>query len=211
MKNLSYAVLATALILVSACFASHAADRQSGVAVARRMEVDVVINNTTANGNSWGGVPGALIVPGTSAMINLPSLAPSAVLCVMTRQKEKSCYGRRFNGDRRVHSPCAHSFDCSWSSIRMPEQPFALLILDEHMTGDKLVDVVLLGDRPLGENNPVRQQLDTAAREAAAELAPTILPWEMSRRQRAFQFFPLQSCLEGCSLRQSKIVIFMDD
>ena len=188
---------------------SVAATSEAEAAAGRQMEVDVTVDQTTVNGAPWHGMNGALLFHNIPLMPNMPTYAPSPILCIVTPDGQPDCHGRMVNG--QLHSACAQSNDCEWPNVRIPEGIFAMIFLTQgSIVGNKLVDVVVVTDRRLPHDDPDRTNMDNVARSAAAQLAPTSSPWEIERRQRPFQVFRLEDCQDGCRLRQSKIVVILD-
>jgi len=174
------------------------------------VEVDITLDQTTINGTPWHGMPSVMVaVPHIPLMGNLPSYAPSPILCVVTVDTGPACYGKQVGG--KLDSNCVQSYDCEWPHVKIPEQTFAMVFLSHGAyLGNKFVDVAVFTQRRLREDDPERQQIDAVARAAAARLAPTTSRLETERRERPFQVFRLQDCAEGCRLRQSKVGVMLD-
>ena len=139
-------------------------------------------------------------------MPNLPTTAPSAIMCIVTlNHKEPNCIGRSESDG--VHSICAESYDCEWTDLPIPNSTFAVIFYAQHHYVSKLIDVVVFSNHSLGKSDAERKQLDGVAREVAARLAPPIFHSEKERRERPFQVFGLEDCNDGCRLRQSKMAL----
>jgi hypothetical protein len=173
------------------------------------IEVDLMVDPTTVNGNPWGG-GGAFILHSIPFMPNNPTVAPSVIFCVVTLEHpEPDCHGIRENG--KLHSSCVQSFDCEWTNLHIPDDVFAFVFFSRGMMFTKLVDIVIFTRHRLTANNPDRHRIEDVARQAAARLAPPLLHSEVERRERPFQIFGLDDCASGCRLRQSKITLLTGD